>query len=58
MSRTETRYTKYADENVIKNLEWFFKHFWYSQKFQICEELFERGEHEIRDLYVDRYFCS
>ena len=54
----EIRYTERADENVIKNLEWFFRYFWYSQKFQICKELFERSEHEIRDLHVLRYFCS
>ena len=54
----KTRYTKSADENVIKNLEWFFKYFWSSQKFQICEELFKRGEHEISDFHVLCYFCS
>ena len=28
----EIRYTKRADENVIKDLEWFFRYFWYPQK--------------------------
>ena len=53
----ETRYTECADEYVIKTLEWFFKHFWFSQKFQICEELFKRSEHEVSDFHVLCYFC-
>ena len=28
----EIRYTERADENVIKDLEWFFRYFWYPQK--------------------------